>query len=86
MACTATDAVKFLQVYFKIKTLQDSSMRMERNEFGNNWNIDVVALHGNIDTILSTSWISYLKDTKMNNSPMTTLEKCMIWKILLLQR
>ena len=77
----ATDSIKSLEVYFKTHTLQDLSLRLEKNQHENNLKVDVVAPHGNIDTVLSTAAVGYLTDTiKINNPPMMAPEKCKVGK------
>ena len=84
---TATDAVKSLEVYFKIHTLEDYSLHLEKNKFENNLKVDVVALHRKTDTVLSTAKIGYLTNRlKINNPLIITLKRCKVEKIVLLWR
>ena len=77
----ATDAIQILQVYFKMHRLQDSSVRLEKNDFENNLKLDVIVPHGNIDVVLSAASIGYLTDIiTINNLPMIIPERCTVVK------
>ena len=63
------DAIKSLKIYFKIYKLQDLSLQLNKSDFVDNLNVEILLAHRNADDLTLAAAIGSLTSIKETKAP-----------------